>query len=58
MRTKGGFAKCFELIDVSNGEIYAGKVIAKSQLVKPDQKDKVLALTLANNLLATDLSFR
>ncbi|CAG2115113.1 unnamed protein product, partial [Medioppia subpectinata] len=38
---RGGFAKCYELIDTSDGTIYAGKVIAKSQLVKPDQKEKM-----------------
>ncbi|CAG2169733.1 unnamed protein product, partial [Oppiella nova] len=38
---RGGFAKCYELIDTSNGDIFAGKVIAKSQLTKPDQKSKM-----------------
>jgi polo-like kinase 1 len=46
----GGFAKCFELIDAKTGKIYAGKVIAKSQLVKPDQKDKVSHIYILQTL--------
>jgi polo-like kinase 1 len=38
---KGGFARCYELIDVSNGQVFAGKVVPKSMLVKPHQKEKV-----------------
>ena len=38
---QGGFAKCFELIDSDTQEIYAGKVVSKSQLVKPSQKEKM-----------------
>jgi len=39
--SKGGFARCYELIDVSNGQAFAGKVVPKSMLVKPHQKEKV-----------------
>ena len=49
---KGGFAKCYELIDTSNGDIFAGKVIAKSQLTKPDQKSKVCIDAIAYGILA------
>ncbi|CAI2724596.1 unnamed protein product [Schistosoma spindalis] len=38
---KGGFAKCYELIDRKTGEKYAGKVINKSALVKDSQKEKM-----------------
>jgi hypothetical protein len=38
---KGGFARCYELIDTSNGQTFAGKVVPKSMLVKPHQKEKV-----------------
>ncbi|XP_075263764.1 serine/threonine-protein kinase PLK1-like [Convolutriloba macropyga] len=38
---KGGFAKCFELTDKTTGQIYAGKIVPKQLLVKPQQKDKM-----------------
>ena len=38
---QGGFARCYELIDTETNKMYAGKVVAKSLLTKPHQKDKV-----------------
>lgn len=38
---QGGFAKCYELVDVDTNEIFAGKIVPKSMLTKPHQKDKV-----------------
>jgi polo-like kinase 1 len=38
---KGGFARCYELTNVSTGQIYAGKVVPKTMLIKPHQKEKV-----------------
>ena len=38
---QGGFAYCYELTDMDTMEIYAGKVVSKTLLVKPHQKDKV-----------------
>ncbi|XP_064091396.1 serine/threonine-protein kinase PLK1-like [Macrobrachium nipponense] len=38
---KGGFARCYELIDLTTKEIFAGKIVAKSLLLKPHQKDKM-----------------
>lgn len=38
---KGGFAKCFELTDLETKEIFAGKIVSKSLLVKQHQKDKM-----------------
>lgn len=38
---KGGFAKCYELTDVETKEIFAGKIVPKSLLVKQHQKDKM-----------------
>lgn len=38
---KGGFAKCYELTDADTKEIFAGKIVPKSLLVKQHQKDKV-----------------
>jgi polo-like kinase 1 len=38
---KGGFARCYELIDNQTQKIYAGKVVSKTLLVKKHQRDKV-----------------
>lgn len=38
---QGGFAKCYELTDADTKEIFAGKIVPKSLLVKQHQKDKV-----------------
>lgn len=38
---KGGFAKCYELTDISTNVLYAGKIVPKSLLVKSHQRDKM-----------------
>jgi len=38
---QGGFAYCYELTDTDTMEVYAGKVVSKTLLVKQHQKDKV-----------------
>ncbi|XP_013406101.1 serine/threonine-protein kinase PLK1 isoform X2 [Lingula anatina] len=38
---KGGFAKCYELTDLKTNKVYAGKIISKSRLTKPHQKEKI-----------------
>nr|CAH0111943.1 unnamed protein product [Daphnia galeata] len=38
---KSGFAKCYELTDLDNGQIFAGKIVSKQLLVKPHLKDKM-----------------
>lgn len=38
---KGGFARCYELIDNATKGVYAGKVVSKTLLVKRHQKEKV-----------------
>lgn len=38
---KGGFARCYELTDMKTKEIFAGKIVAKSLLLKPHQKEKM-----------------
>jgi polo-like kinase 1 len=38
---KGGFARCYELIDNKTKRIYAGKVISKTMLIKKSQREKV-----------------
>ncbi|QQP34718.1 Serine/threonine-protein kinase PLK, partial [Caligus rogercresseyi] len=38
---KGGFAKCYELTDMSSGEVVAGKIVPKSLLTKQHQREKM-----------------
>ena len=38
---KGGFARCYELIDLNTNRIYAGKVVSKTLLANKHQKVKV-----------------
>lgn len=38
---KGGFARCYELAEAESREVFAGKVVPKSLLVKPHQKEKM-----------------
>ncbi|KAK2179522.1 hypothetical protein NP493_486g01010 [Ridgeia piscesae] len=38
---KGGFARCYELTDMETNEIFAGKIVSKSLLTKPHQRDKM-----------------
>ena len=41
MIMQGGFAKCYELTDCDTKQMFAGKIVPKSLLVKPHQKEKV-----------------
>uniref|UniRef100_A0A2K6N4W8 Polo like kinase 1 n=1 Tax=Rhinopithecus bieti TaxID=61621 RepID=A0A2K6N4W8_RHIBE len=38
---KGGFAKCFEISDADTKEVFAGKIVPKSLLLKPHQREKM-----------------
>jgi polo-like kinase 1 len=38
---KGGFARCYELTDFETDQIYAGKIVPKSLLVKQHSKEKM-----------------
>lgn len=38
---KGAFAKCYELTDLESCAVYAGKIIAKSRLSLPHQREKL-----------------
>ncbi|XP_043554964.1 serine/threonine-protein kinase PLK2-like [Chiloscyllium plagiosum] len=38
---KGGFARCYEMTDLSSKRIYAVKVIPHSRVSKPHQKEKI-----------------
>ncbi|CAC5396028.1 PLK2 [Mytilus coruscus] len=39
---KGGFARCYELLDLNSNKIYAGKIIAKTRIAKPHQRQKII----------------
>lgn len=38
---QGGFAKCYELVDTETQEVFAGKIVPKSILLKPHHREKV-----------------
>ncbi|XP_072917021.1 serine/threonine-protein kinase PLK1 [Hemitrygon akajei] len=38
---KGGFAKCYEISDMDSGEVFAGKIVPKTLLMKPHQREKM-----------------
>lgn len=38
---KGGFARCYELMDSSSERVYAGKIVSKSLLTKQHSKEKM-----------------
>jgi polo-like kinase 1 len=38
---KGGFARCYELKKLSDGDISAGKIVPKALLTKPHQREKM-----------------
>ncbi|VDN94884.1 unnamed protein product [Brugia pahangi] len=38
---KGGFARCYELTDIKDQRLYAGKVVSKLLLLKNHQRDKM-----------------
>ncbi|XP_059146035.1 serine/threonine-protein kinase PLK1-like [Physella acuta] len=39
---KGGFARCYEILNINTNKIYAGKIISKTRISKPHQKQKIL----------------
>ena len=38
---QGGFARCYEMLDLSSNKVYAGKIISKHRISKPHQRQKV-----------------
>ena len=46
---KGGFAKCYEFRQISDGKIYAGKVVPKTLL----SNDLVMVSALSTSQIAT-----
>ncbi|XP_057660882.1 serine/threonine-protein kinase polo [Diorhabda carinulata] len=38
---KGGFAKCYELTNTLNSQVYAGKIVSKLLMTKQNQKEKM-----------------
>uniref|UniRef100_A0A8C9X6C9 Serine/threonine-protein kinase PLK3 n=1 Tax=Sander lucioperca TaxID=283035 RepID=A0A8C9X6C9_SANLU len=41
VRVIGGFARCYEMTDLSSNKMYAVKVIPQSRVSKPHQRDKI-----------------
>ncbi|ESP01233.1 hypothetical protein LOTGIDRAFT_112005, partial [Lottia gigantea] len=39
---QGGFARCYELLDLNSNKIYAGKIISKTRIAKPHQRQKII----------------
>lgn len=39
---KGGFARCYEFKNTTTNEVFAGKVVSKSILIKPHHKEKMV----------------
>ncbi|XP_055306328.1 serine/threonine-protein kinase polo [Sitodiplosis mosellana] len=38
---KGGFARCYEIVDMKTQDVYAAKVVSKKLVMKHNQKDKM-----------------
>ncbi|WKY05398.1 hypothetical protein Q1695_005979 [Nippostrongylus brasiliensis] len=38
---KGGFARCYELTNMATNEVFAGKIVSKTLLMKPYQREKM-----------------
>lgn len=38
---KGGFAKCYEITEIANGSVYAGKIVSKKLMAKHNQREKM-----------------
>ncbi|XP_061536345.1 serine/threonine-protein kinase PLK1 [Phycodurus eques] len=38
---KGGFAKCYEITDVESQQVFAGKIVPKTLITKPHQREKM-----------------
>lgn len=41
--SQGGFAKCYEMTDLSTSKVYAAKIIPHARVSKPHQREKVSA---------------
>ncbi|KAM6972327.1 serine/threonine-protein kinase PLK1 [Aplochiton taeniatus] len=48
---KGGFAKCYEITDMDTKEVFAGKVVPKSMILKPHQREKMSSEISIHNSL-------
>ncbi|EMP41379.1 Serine/threonine-protein kinase PLK2 [Chelonia mydas] len=39
--SRGGFAKCYEMTDLTTNKVYAAKIIPHSRVAKPHQREKI-----------------
>lgn len=44
---QGGFAKCYEMTDLSTSKVYAAKIVPHARVSKPHQREKVRMRLLA-----------
>lgn len=51
---KGGFARCYELTDTKTNEVYAGKIVSKTLLQKPYQREKVYLYSFPMSSITDD----
>uniref|UniRef100_A0A2I3HTJ4 Serine/threonine-protein kinase PLK1 n=1 Tax=Nomascus leucogenys TaxID=61853 RepID=A0A2I3HTJ4_NOMLE len=47
---KGGFAKCLEISDADNKVVFAGKIVRKSPLLMPVQKEMSMRISIHRSL--------
>lgn len=47
---QGGFARCYEILNLSTNKVCAGKIISKTRISKPHQKQKVSCFHLLTSI--------
>ncbi|KAL4237040.1 Serine/threonine-protein kinase plk2 [Mactra antiquata] len=53
---KGGFARCYEILDLNSNKVYAGKIISKHRISRPHQRQKIMReVELQRNLKHTNV---
>eukprot|EP00061_Rhincodon_typus_P017925 g46859.t1 len=55
---KGGFAKCYEMTDLTTNRVYAAKIIPHSRVAKPHQREKSMAHILKARKVLTEPEVR
>ncbi|XP_062455900.1 serine/threonine-protein kinase PLK2 isoform X2 [Rhea pennata] len=55
---KGGFAKCYEMTDLTTNKVYAAKIIPHSRVAKPHQREKSMAHILKARKVLTEPEVR
>lgn len=58
MLFQGGFARCYELLDLNSNKIYAGKIISKTRIAKPHQRQKVRKVLIRDIICLQETGMR